>query len=127
MGDAVGVELGAKALRDQVDVVVLEVLRYARDKRHTHRGGEQHRDATEELAGRVFGEPRRVVVDDVPEDQRVEQREDLVDRGETERERDERPILAQIREKQRHASDYTRMFTPSSYGRAGWRYLRFAY
>ena len=42
MADAVGVELGAKPLRDQVDVVVLEVLGHARDERHADRGGEQH-------------------------------------------------------------------------------------
>ena len=91
MADAVGVELGAKPLRDEVDVVVLEVLRDARDERDADRRGEQQRDAAEELARRVFGEPRGVVVDDVPEDQRIEEREDLVDGREDERERDERP------------------------------------
>ena len=44
-----------------------------------------------------------VVVDDVAEDQRVEEREDLIDRREDERERDERPIAAQIAGEKRHA------------------------
>ena len=79
--DAVGVELRAEPLRDDVDVVVLEVLRHARDERDADRRAEQQADAAEELGGRVLLEPRRVLVDDVPEDQRIEQREDLVDRS----------------------------------------------
>ena len=35
--DAVRIELRTEPLRDHVDVVVLEVLRHARDERHTHR------------------------------------------------------------------------------------------
>ena len=54
MADAVRVELGAEPLRDDVDVVVLEVLRDARDERDAHRRAEQQADAPEELAGRVF-------------------------------------------------------------------------
>ena len=34
MADAVGIECGADPLRDDVDEVVLEVLRDARDERH---------------------------------------------------------------------------------------------
>src|SRR4029078_5668737 len=37
-----------------------------------------------------------VAVDDVPEDQRIEQREDLIDRRQKERENDEAPVRAQI-------------------------------
>ena len=73
--DAVGVELRAEPLRDDVDVVVLEVLRHARDERDADRRAEQQADALEELDRRVFLEPRGVLVDDVPEDQRIEQRE----------------------------------------------------
>ena len=79
VADAVGVELRAEPLRDDVDVVVLEVLGHARDERDADRRAEQQADAPEELAGRVFLEPGRVLVDDVAEDQRIEQREDLVD------------------------------------------------
>ena len=68
MADAVGVELRAQALRDDVDEVVLEVLGHARDERHADRGCQQQAHAAEELARRVLLELRGVVVDDVPED-----------------------------------------------------------
>ena len=45
---------------------------------------------------------RRVLVDDVAEDQRVEQREDLVDRGEHERRRDETAVMAQVAVQELH-------------------------
>ena len=47
--DAVRIQLRAQPLRDDVDVVVLEVLRDARDERDPDRGAEQQADAPEEL------------------------------------------------------------------------------
>ena len=47
--DAVGVELRAQPLRDDVDEVVLEVLGDARDERHADRRRQQQADAAEEL------------------------------------------------------------------------------
>ncbi len=94
--DAVRVQLGAQPLRDDVDVVVLEVLGHARDERDADRRGEEQADAPEELARRVFLEPRRVLVDHVAEDQRIEQREDLIDGGERERQRDQAAIVAEV-------------------------------
>ena len=54
VADAVGVELRAQPLGDDVDVVVLEVLGDARDERDADRRAEQQADAAEELAGRVL-------------------------------------------------------------------------
>jgi hypothetical protein len=88
MSDAVGVQARAYALCDDVDEVILEVLRHPRHERHADSRGQQQADAAKELAGRVFGEPSRILVDDVTEDQRIEQREHLVDRGQDQRERD---------------------------------------
>jgi len=51
-------------LRDDVDEIVLDVLRDARDERDADGRAEQQADAAEELAGRVFLEPGRVLVDD---------------------------------------------------------------
>ena len=102
MADAVGIELGAEPLRDHVDVVVLEVLGDARDKRHAHGGAQQQAHAAEELPGRVLLETRRIPVDHIPEDERIEQREHLVDRGQDERQRDERPVVPEIAEEQIH-------------------------
>jgi hypothetical protein len=39
---------------------------------------------------------RGVVIDDVPEDERVQQREDLIDRREDERQDDDRPVPTEI-------------------------------
>ena len=96
MPDAVRVQLRAEPLRDDVDEVVLEVLRHARDERDADRGAEQQADALEELRGRVFLEPRGVLIDDVPEDQRIEQREDLVDGRQHERQRHEPGVVPQV-------------------------------
>ena len=75
------------------DDVVLEVLGDPRDEGDADRRAEQQADAAEELAGRVLLEAGGVLVDDVPEDQRVEQREHLVDRRQDQRQRDQRLVV----------------------------------
>src|SRR5262249_28003973 len=67
-----------------------------------HRRREQQAHAAEELSRRVLPVPGRVLVDDVAEDQRVEQREDLVDRGQNERQDDERPVTAKVGVEESH-------------------------
>jgi len=104
VADAVSVNLRAEPLRDHVDVVVLEVLGDARDERHADCGEQQQADAAEELSGRVLGEPGRVLVDDVPEDQGIEQREHLVDRREHQRKNNQSPVILQIRGQKLHVS-----------------------
>ena len=104
MLDPVRIELGPETLRDHIDVVILKVLRHARHERDADRGPEQQADAFEELTRRVLLKPRRVLVDHVPEDQRIEEREDLVDRGQGERERDEAAVLPEITVKKFHDS-----------------------
>ncbi len=96
MADAVGVQLSAEPLRDDVDVIVLEVFRDPRHESYPDRCRQQQAHALEEFAGRVLLEPRRVLVDDVAEDQRIEQREDLVDGGQDQRQHDQRPVLPQV-------------------------------
>ena len=102
MADPVGIEVDADALRDDVDEVILEVLRDPGDERDADGGEQQQADTAKELARGMLAELRRVVVDDVPEDQRVEQREDLVDRRQDEREDDDRPVAAQIGQQEAH-------------------------
>ena len=103
VADAVRVQPGAQPLGGDVDEVVLEVLRHARHECHTHRGGQEHAHPAEELAGGVLLEAGRVLVDDVPEDQRVEQGEDLVDGGEHQREQDEPPVVFQVASQELHS------------------------
>jgi hypothetical protein len=94
--DAVRIELRTEPLRDHVDVVVLEVLRHSRDERHTHGRREQQADAAEELAGRVLAEPGRVLVDYVAKNERVEQREHLVDRGQRQGQRYQSAVIPKV-------------------------------
>ena len=102
MPDAVRVELCSEALRDDVDVVVLEVLGHTRHECDADGGAEQKADALEEFDRRIFLEPGRVLIDDMAEDQRIEQRERLVDRRQRERHGDEPPVAAQIGEQELH-------------------------
>jgi len=112
VADAVGVELCAEALRNQVDVVVLKILCDARDERHTDRRSEERRDPAEELPGRVLREARRIVVDDVTEDERVEEGEDLVDGCQHERDQHEASVVAQVRVEQLHVTGlYPNVYT----------------
>ncbi len=102
VADAVRVEPRPEPLGDDVHVVVLEVLGHARDEGDAHGGEQQQADAAQELARRVAVEARRVLVDHVPEDERVEQGEDLVDRRQHERQQDEPPVRPQVRQQQSH-------------------------
>ena len=58
----------------------------------------------------VFLEAGGVLVDDVPEDQRIEQREDLVDGGQHQGQRHQTPVLAQIGEQQFHDGPVSILF-----------------
>ena len=66
-------------------------------------------DAAEEFAGGIFLEAGRVLVDDVAEDQRIEQREDLVDGRQDERQRDQRSVLPEVGVEDLHLSGHYSM------------------
>jgi hypothetical protein len=102
VADAVRVEVGPQALGDDVDEVILKVLGHPRDERDAHRRGEQQAHPAEELLGGVLAVAGRVLVDDMTEDQRVEEREDLVDRRQEEGEEHEAPVAAQVRIEESH-------------------------
>ena len=114
MADAVGVELGAQALRDHVHAVVLEGLGDPRHEGAPHREQEQEGDAAHELAGRVLVEAGRVAVDEVAEDERVEEREHLVHGGEEEGCGDEAARAAEVGEEEAHRSSVGRSSPASS-------------
>ena len=102
VANSVGVELRAQPLRYNVDEVVLEVLGHAGDERDTNGHREEERDSAKELSVGELVVLGGVVVDDVAEDQRVEQRKDLIDRREDQSERDQGPVAAQITGEKRH-------------------------
>ena len=96
MPDAVRIQLRTQALRDHVDVGILEILGHAGDKGDADRRREQQADALEELTSRVFLEARGVLVNHVAENERIEQREDLVDGGQRERQRDQPAVVPEV-------------------------------
>ncbi len=102
MPDAVRVHLRAHALDDDVDVVVLEVLGDARHEGDAHRHQQQRSGALDERRRLVFAKARRVIVDYVPEDERVQQREDLVGCRQHERQKNQPAVFAQVRGEQIH-------------------------
>ena len=73
VAQSVGVELRSQTLGDDVDEIVLEVLRYPGNERYADGGGEEEADAPDELSGGILTEPGRVLIDDIPEDQGVEE------------------------------------------------------
>ena len=99
---AVGIDVRAEALGDRVQIVILEILRDARDESRADREQEQEADALEELRERVAVEFRREIIDDMLEDERIEQRERLIDRREQDDDGAELPVFPEIREKKVH-------------------------
>src|SRR6185503_7778595 len=87
--DPVRVELRAQPLRDHVDEVVLEVLRDPGHQSDPNSSAEKQGHADEELPVRVMVVFGRVIVDYVPENQRIQQRKNLVDRGYTQGQKDD--------------------------------------
>ena len=96
MPDAVRVHLGADALDDDVDVVVLEILGDARHERDSHRHQQQSTGTFDERRRLVLAEAGRVVVDDVAKDERIEEREHLIRRRQHEREENQRPVFVEV-------------------------------
>src|SRR5436190_3707671 len=85
MPDTVGIEPRSHLLCDQIDEVVLEVLRHTRNKRHADGHSEKHTDTSNELGAGVLGIASCIRVYDVAEDQGIEQGKHLVDRGQNQR------------------------------------------
>ena len=96
VANAVGIDLRTQPLRDDIREIVLEVFRHSRDERHTHRCAQQKADTANEFRCGVLAVPGRVLVDDIPENERIHQRKDLVDRRKHKRQRDQVPVLLEI-------------------------------
>ena len=82
-----------ESLSDDIDVVVLEILRNPRNECNPDRECQQQTDPFEELLRRVFLEPGRVFVDHMPEDQRVKKRKSLIDRSKEQSKCDQLPAM----------------------------------
>src|SRR6266576_326178 len=89
-------EYGGYTLDDGVDVVILEILGDARYECHAHCHQQQRAGAFDERRGLVLAEPRRVIVDYVTEDERVEEREDLIRRRQHQRQQDQPAVFTEV-------------------------------
>src|SRR5437867_11426999 len=105
MPDTIGINLSTEPLCDDVDVVVLEIFRHTRNERDPNSGCEQQAGASEELSGRVVAISSGVVIDNVAEDDGIQGRKDLVDRGERQDQYNEKPILVEGAEKNCHRDE----------------------
>src|SRR5260370_24932882 len=63
-----------------MDKIILEIFGEARDKSHANRRSEQQSYASDELRARILAIASRVGVDDVPENERIQKRKNLIDR-----------------------------------------------
>src|SRR5687768_3034273 len=98
MPQAITVYLGAHTLDDDIDEVVLEILRDARYEGHSDGSSQQEADTFEELRSRILLIAGRVLVDHVAENKWIQQREDLIDSCQEECQYNQLPILFEIRE-----------------------------
>ena len=96
MPEPVGVNLGAEPLRNRVDKIILEILCNARDQGDSHGGKQEKAYPAKETSRRILLEPGYVTVDDIPENQRIEERKHLVDGGQKQCERQQTAVLFEI-------------------------------
>src|SRR3954462_15427165 len=108
MTDAICVQSSADLLRDEVDVVILEVFGDSRHKSDTDSGSQQSGDTAHELRAGVLLVSSCVTVDNVPKDQRIKQREDLVDSRQKKCSKDKLPIISEISPERGHPLKITR-------------------
>src|SRR5258707_12802394 len=80
MPTAMGEDACANLRGDNIDGITLKILGDARDQSHANRRSEQQSYTSNELRARILAIASRVGVDDVPENERIQQRKNLIDR-----------------------------------------------
>ena len=96
MTDSIRIHARPHLLGDEVHEIILEVFGHSRDESNSDRRRQQHTYATQELEAGVLAVTRGVRIDDVPEDEWIEQRKDLVYRRQHQRGYAQFPVLLQI-------------------------------
>src|SRR5258706_15968590 len=92
MTDSVRVHLRAQALYDHIREVILKIFGYARHKCHAHRGQQQQTGTADELRLGVLVIFSGVSINDVPKNDWVKKRKNLIGGGEKERHNKELPV-----------------------------------
>ena len=96
MANAVGVHARPHLLCDEVHAIVLKILGDSRHEGDANGRGQQQAHAAEELHAAVFAITGGVGIDDVPENQGVQQRKNLVHRGQHQSGSAQLPMLPEI-------------------------------
>src|SRR5258708_36986272 len=105
MSTAIGVDACANFLRDYIDEIILEILGDARDQSHANRRSEQQSYTSNELRARILAIASRVGVDDVPEDERIQQRKNLIDRRQDKSDGSKLPQILKVPVESIHLSE----------------------
>ena len=87
---------GAELLHDQAGHVVLQRLRSPRQHRDGDGQREEVQHAGHALVVAAAGDRQRVAVDDLPEDDRIDQRQHLAGRGQHQREQGQPVVRPQV-------------------------------
>jgi len=80
MFDSFGIQLRAGPLSHHIDVIVLEVLGDSGNECDANRRAQEQRYTMDKLRRGVIVKPGSVPINDVPENERVQQRKDLINR-----------------------------------------------
>src|SRR5256886_13295888 len=105
MSNAIGVDACANLLRDYIDEIILEILGGARDQSHANRRSEQQSYTSNELRARILAIASRVGVDDVPENERIQQRKNLIDCRQDKSDDSKLPQILKVPVESSHLSD----------------------
>src|SRR5947208_14561462 len=105
MSNAIGVDACANLLRDYVDEILLELLGDARDQSHANRRSEQQSYTSNELRARILAIASRVGVDDVPENERIQQRKKMIARRQDKSDDSELPQILKVPVENSHLSE----------------------
>src|SRR5207245_7449480 len=105
MSNAIGVDACANLLRDYIDEIILEMIGHAQNQSHANRRSEQQSYTSNELRARIHAIASRAGVYDVPENERIQQRKDLIDRREDKSDDSELPQILKVPVESSHLSE----------------------
>ncbi len=107
MPNAIGIDPRPDLLRDQIDEIILKILRDVGNQRHATAAASIDLPSANELGTGIGPVTCRVRIDNVAENKRVQQRKHLIDRRQHQRGKIQSPVVAQIAVKCRHVLNIT--------------------
>src|SRR5258708_35083576 len=90
---------------NDINKIILEIFGHARAQTHANRRSEQQSYPSNELRARILAIASRVGVDDVPENERIQQRKNLIDRRQDKSDDSELPQILKVPVESSHVSE----------------------